>query len=147
MIKNGRKDSTWQGFDENGQKIYEEEYANGKFIKGQRLDVEGQQLTYDKLWEPPVYPGGENVLMKFLRKNLKYPRSAQERGAHGIVVVKFTVNEDGSVNGTAVHAGVERSLNEEALRVAKLLPAWIPGKVRGRVKAVPFRLPISFSLR
>lgn len=147
MIKNGLKDGAWQGYYENGQKGYDEEYVNGKFLKGTRFSPGGEQIAYDKQFQLPVYPGGLDALSKFLSKHIKYPRSAQEKGVSGTVVVKFTVEADGSVTNVGIHAGVERSLNEEALRVMRLMPAWVPGKNRGMEAALPCQQPVRFSLQ
>jgi hypothetical protein len=42
--------------------------------------------------------------------------------------------------------GVDGVLNAEALRVAKLLPNWNPGKHEGKAVRQQFVLPISFKL-
>ena len=42
---------------------------------------------------------------------------------------------------------VEPCLDQEAVRVIKLMPKWKPGKQRGRVIRTLFRVPITFKFK
>ena len=42
------------------------------------------------------YPGGQAALMQFLSQNLRYPAIAQQNNISGRVIVRFTINKDGS---------------------------------------------------
>ena len=74
----------------------------------------------------PQYPEGKVALFRFLAKNIKYPTLAQENNIKGRVDVRFVVNEDGKLSNFEVVKGVHPYLDKEALRVAKLLPYFIP---------------------
>ncbi|MFR6236864.1 MAG: energy transducer TonB [Parabacteroides distasonis] len=65
-------------------------------------------------------------LLNFLAKNMKYPTLAQENSIKGKVVVQFVVNEDGKLSDFKVIKSVHQYLDNEALRVVKLLPKFIP---------------------
>ncbi len=95
----------------------------------------------------PSFPGGDAALMKYLHDNVKYPPIAQENGIQGRVYVQFVVNKDGKIVDVEVLKGVDRSLDAEAVRVVKNMPAWNPGKQRGKAVRVSYRLPINFTLR
>lgn len=95
----------------------------------------------------PEYPGGINALMQFLSENIVYPASAAENSIQGRVLVQFVVGTDGKVSNVEIRQGVESSLNEEAIRVVKLLKGWNPGKVDGKNVNVWYVLPISFRLQ
>ncbi len=69
-----------------------------------------------------------------------------EMGEQGIVYVKFVIDKDGSVVNEEVRKGVSESLDNEALRVVKMMPKWIPGEQDGKKVRVSFTLPISFKL-
>jgi protein TonB len=43
--------------------------------------------------------------------------------------------------------GVHPSLDEEALRVANTLPAFIPGKQKGKEVPVWYMVPVTFTLK
>lgn len=97
---------------------------------------------------PPTFPGGFEKLYKFLGGKMKYPKEARKSGIQGRVVVGFVVEKDGSVNAESVK--IEQSahplLDEEAIRVVKLMPRWTPGNHKGRNVRVMTRIPITFTL-
>ena len=95
----------------------------------------------------PDYPGGTGKLMEFLAKNLKYPESAEKNKQEGRVIVRFVVEKDGSLTDFAVARSVSPALDAEALRVAKMMPKWIPAKNKGKTVRVRYNIPIKFSLR
>lgn len=97
--------------------------------------------------EQPEYPGGNPALMRFLSDNIKYPVEAQKNGVEGRVIVNFVIEKDGRLNEFDVVRGVDPLLDEEALRVLKNMPNWIPGKQRGEVVRVRFTLPVVFRLQ
>ncbi|MBD5289581.1 MAG: energy transducer TonB [Bacteroides sp.] len=115
------------------------------------VSSEGQKLykevfEYDFVATKPSYPGGDTGLLEFINKNRRYPQRAYEKRIQGRVTCQFVVNTDGSVSNLEIIRGAERSLNEEALRILSLMPAWEPGRIEGRpvpvrvVWSVPFRL-------
>ncbi|MCF6406673.1 energy transducer TonB [Chitinophaga filiformis] len=95
----------------------------------------------------PSFPGGEEALARFLQKNVRYPRLAQETGIEGKIFVQFVVNAEGKV-GEVQTVGAHKGggLEEEAMRVVKLMPNWKPGKQSGRSVSVRYNLPIGFRL-
>jgi len=94
----------------------------------------------------PQFPGGPAALQEFLAKNLRYPPIAAENGISGTVVVRFAVWKDGSIRNIEVLSPVDRSLDEEAVRVIKSMPNWIPGKQNGNSVSVYFVAPVKFQL-
>jgi len=95
----------------------------------------------------PVFPGGQEALIKFISDNLHYPLSASQLGTHGRVTVRFVVKTTGEVTDVVVARGISDDCDNEAVRVVKLLPKWIPGKQDGRKVSVYFTLPINFVLK
>ncbi len=96
--------------------------------------------------ELAVYPGGMGELMKFLSRNIKYPKEAQDKGIQGRVVLQFVVNKDGSICDSKVVKAVDPQLDAEALRVINAMPNWTPGKQKGEPVRTRFTLPVSFRL-
>ena len=76
----------------------------------------------------PQFPGGDAELYKFISQNLNYPAMAIENGVQGKVIVQFVVTKDGSIGNVKVVRSVDRDLDNEAIRVCKKLPKFIPGK-------------------
>ena len=87
--------------------------------------------VFDVVEEMPQFPGGQNALLEYLGKNIKYPVVAEENGVQGRVVVTFVVERDGSITDVRVVKSVDPSLDKEAQRVVKSMPHWIPGKQNG----------------
>lgn len=100
---------------------------------------------YDYVTEKPSFPGGDDLLMKFINNNREYPKAAYEKGIQGRVTCSFVVNADGSISHISVLRGVEPSLNKEAMRVLSKMPEWNPGKLNGQ--AVPTRVVWSVPFR
>lgn len=109
----------------------------------EKVDSDGVYLMPDQL---PEFPGGIQAMMKFLSTNIKYPVEAQKKGISGRVIVQFVIMEDGTLDQAKVVRGVDPLLDEEALRVVKLMPKWKPGMDRGEAVKVRFTAPIMFNL-
>jgi len=85
-----------------------------------------------------MFTGGNYALYKFKRDNIKNPDVVKSYLSEGSVTVQFIVNENGSISDFLIPSsgGISPSLDAEALRVAKLMPAWQPGKENGRAVKV-----------
>lgn len=95
----------------------------------------------------PEFVGGEEGVRAHLAKNLEYPEDAREDGYQGRVIVGFIVNVDGSIDCVNIKKGVCPSIDNEAMRVVKLMNGhWKPGIVEGKKIKVYFQLPITFRL-
>jgi periplasmic protein TonB len=103
--------------------------------------------AYQKVDELPVFPGGDTALLKYIAENTKYPKDAKEKGIQGKVITRFKVKTDGSVSDVSVINGVNPSIDAEAIRVVGSLPRFTPGKLKGKIVAVWFMVPITFSLK
>ena len=103
--------------------------------------------VFDVCEHMPYFPGGDKGLMTYLQQNVKYPKSAEKNKQEGRVMVRFVVEKDGSLTDFAVARSVSPALDAEALRVAKMMPKWIPAKTKGKTVRVRYNIPIKFSLR
>ena len=95
----------------------------------------------------PTYPGGSVAILDFISKNIRYPEDAKEAGRQGIVVCEFVINKDGSFSGFRIKRSVYPSLDQEAIRVIKSFPKWIPGTNNGEPVRVLYTLPVAFRLK
>ena len=96
--------------------------------------------------ENPQFPGGDSERLKFLQNNITYPEKAMEKGIQGTVYITFIIEKDGSVTNVKVLRGIGGGCDEEAVRVIRKMPKWIPGKQRGKVVRCQFNMPIKFTL-
>ncbi|MBK7429298.1 MAG: M56 family metallopeptidase [Saprospiraceae bacterium] len=95
----------------------------------------------------PQFPGGERALVEFIQKSIEYPQEAMVAELEGIAVVQFNVNEDGTLSEAEIARDLGMGCGEEALRVVKSMPDWIPGKQNGKSVKVKFTLPVRFKLK
>lgn len=105
-----------------------------------------QDQVFLMVEEQPEFTGGNKAFAKYLRKNLKYPKKARRMGIEGKVFVEFVVNKDGSLADIEIIKGIGGGCDEEAVRVLKNSPKWIPGKQRGKSVRVKMSVPIVFRL-
>lgn len=95
----------------------------------------------------PMFPGGEEALMKYVRTNLKYPKESAQKGTQGRNVIRFIVQADGSVTNPEIVRELDEACDQESLRLVKSMPKWAPGKQGGKVVPVYYTMPIAFRLQ
>ena len=105
-----------------------------------------EDRPYDAVEQMPTFPGGEAELMKFIRDNLRYPLTAKKEGIQGRVILRFVVTKTGAIDNITVLRSLDPACNEEAIRLIKSMPRWIPGKQNGNAVPVYFTLPVVFKL-
>lgn len=97
----------------------------------------------------PSFPGGEDAMKEFIAAKMTYPVTARENGIEGVVNVGFVVKTDGSIGSIKIIRMVDPDLEQESIRIIKLMPAWLPATDNGKpVDAstqveIPFILPES----
>lgn len=108
---------------------------------------EAHNGIYEFVADMPYFEGGEEGLLRYISKRIKYPRQAVNEQVEGIVVVSFVVDRTGNVTDATILKGLGFGTDEEALRVINTMPAWTPGKQNGKPVAVRYTLPIRFSMK
>jgi len=87
----------------------------------------------------PEFPGGFQAFYNYVNTSYKIPNVP---GLKGKVMVTFVIEKDGSVNDIKVLRDLGNGTGEEAVRVLKECPKWIPGEQDGKKVRVLFALPI-----
>ena len=104
--------------------------------------------AYDVVEVMPKFKGGESAMMEFLMMNMKYPQAAVKAKQQGRAIVGFVVRKDGTVSDVHITKSAGYAvLDEEAMRVVKAMPAWEPGKQKGKTVNVKYNVPITFRLK
>jgi hypothetical protein len=98
------------------------------------------------LENPPVFPGGESEMIKFISKNLEFSPEAAESSIQGTIICGFVVEKDGSIGPVEILSPLDRYVDAEAIRVIKRMPKWEAGKMNGRPVRVYFIIPIKIKL-
>ena len=88
----------------------------------------------------PRYGGGLTSFYKYISANFRAP---EEEGFKGKVMVSFIVETDGSLSDIKVLKDIGYGTSQEAIRVLKASPKWIPGKQNGKPVRVAYSLPIN----
>jgi protein TonB len=103
---------------------------------------------YTVVQQMPTYMGGQEAMAKFLAKNLKYPKNAQEAGIEGKVWIRILIAKTGELADIQVLKGITNcpECNLEALRIVKMMPYWNPGIQNGNAVNVYYNLPVIFKL-
>lgn len=105
-------------------------------------------LSIDPVETPPQFPGGEDSLYSFIYSNLRYPQEAIDNGIEGRVYITFVVEKDGSITGIKILRDIGYGCGEEAVRVLKMMPKWIPGKDHlGNIHRTQYNMPINFEFK
>ncbi|AMJ67226.1 energy transducer TonB [Hymenobacter sp. PAMC 26628] len=87
-------------------------------------------------------------LLGLIQRQTRYPRNAQNNNEQGVVYLYFEVAETGAIERPEVVGTASPSLDEEALRVVKLLPpATSPALLRGQPVRVYYVLPVTFRIQ
>ena len=115
-------------------------------INAQSKETPVEETVYNTVEEMPQFPGGPSALFEYLSTNIQYPNDAYENGIQGRVIVTFIVEKDGSISNAKVSKTVNPSLDEEAQRLVKSMPHWIPGKQHGEPVRVKYTVPVTFRL-
>ncbi|RPD49636.1 TonB family protein [Hymenobacter sediminis] len=94
--------------------------------------------------ELPAFPGGDAAYSAFIRQNAVFPKEALARRISGTVYVSFVVDEQGRITDARVIKGCGGGLDEEALRLVRIMPWWTPGKEGGKPVRVARTIPVPF---
>ena len=102
--------------------------------------------TQDKI-EEPQYPGGRKELLKYMEEHMVHPADMRELGIEGEVVVEFFVERSGVISGVNVVKGLTKAFDDEAVRLTRGMPRWIPGKKNGVPVRYRMTMPINFKVK
>lgn len=108
------------------------------------IDCESTVFTSDDI--QPEFPGGRKAYLEYIRRNMNYPTDALRNGVEGGVLVKFIVENDGSISNAEILRSMTESFDTEALRLISHMPNWTPGVWKGKtrrmqvIRLVDFRI-------
>ncbi len=127
---------------------------------GRTVDPPEEPKIWEVVEEMPVFPGCDGIskpfrqgcttekIHEFIIDNLGYIPSEKKEEFRGKVVVRFVINEDGTVGKIELLRSPEKSLGEEVIRIIELMNSmperWTPGKQRGQAVKVYYTLPVNF---
>jgi protein TonB len=110
-----------------------------------RVAVNGEDHIYNLsgIEIKPQFPGGIKELYRFIEDNYKIQAVV---GVKGKLYMTFIVEKDGSLSNIKSLRDLKHGSSEEAIRVLKTAPKWIPGKQNGKKVRVHYSIPITVNL-
>lgn len=105
------------------------------------------EVVYEEVQVQPMFVGGESAMQKFIDDNMQYPSAAKKNGVQGEVFVKCMINEAGQVVEAHVEKGVDADLDEEAVRLVSMMPAFNPGMIDGACVGMWHTVTIKFEIK
>lgn len=93
------------------------------------------------------FPGGQSALNEYVKSHLRYPESCYNVKIEGRAIIQFIVEKDGSISTiTIARSSGSKDLDNEAVRLVRQMPNWVPGEQRGKLVRCKFTLPINFRI-
>ena len=102
--------------------------------------------TQDDVIEDPQFPGGRRELLKYMEEHMVYPEEMRRLSTEGEVLVGFFVEPSGVISGVTIVKGITPELDEEAKRLVRNMPYWIPGTKNGVPVRFRMTMPINFKI-
>lgn len=130
----------------NLDKIYSSEISFENDSNNYTLDVYKNAYKVNEIDQPPKYKGGNDSMIKYIYRNLRYPNFAIESKTEGTVLVEFVVSDVGDLQNERVIKGIKGGCDEEALRIVNSMPKWNSGKKEGKSVPVIYTIPITFRM-
>lgn len=117
-------------------------------VKESRIQPkENDAFMLEDLDVAPEFPNGGSF-KSFINRNLRYPKSAAEKGIQGTVIVEFHIMKDGRIDYVKSFSNEtnDKDLEAEAVRVVSSMPNWTPGKINDMDVNSSMFVPITFKL-
>ena len=125
----------------------------------ERVEIEkGEDVPFAIIEDVPVFPGCEGSKLQLrtclqekitehVNRNFNADLASDLKLSPGVkrIFVMFKIDKEGNITGVMARAP-HKALQEEAIRVIKLLPKMIAGKQRGKNVGVKYSLPIAFKV-
>lgn len=94
----------------------------------------------------PKIASGEENIMKFLQKTVRYPAHARRNGIQGSVYVHMRITKDAKVEDLVVSEGIEVGMDKESVRVMRKLQFATPPMLKGQPIDACVIIPIKYKL-
>lgn len=113
-------------------------YGDGEYVD--------EEIPWAEMQVPPKFPGGDAALLEWVKKNIRYPVAAKQKGDIGRITISFIIDKNGQVINGRIEKGISPELDAEALRIISIMPNWEPGIQNNLKVKVRFMMPITFKL-
>lgn len=104
----------------------------------------GGDMGMTSLIKPKFLGGDVDDFRVWVNSQVSVPLTPSGNQLSGTVIVQFTVTKEGEVADVHVVYGINRLLNEEAVRAVSSSPEWEPGQYKGEKRSVRMTIPVEF---
>ena len=147
LINHTKPSGIWKYYHKNGQisskETYQNEVLTNKLYFNENGDAISDTRSNDR---DALFPGGDKAWQKYLMKQAYFPEQFKiVNGDKAVVVVTFTINEDGKVEDIEVSTPFYPAFDKIAKNAIAKSPVWLPSINHNR--KVKFRMlqPIVFA--
>ncbi|WP_289757829.1 M56 family metallopeptidase [uncultured Phocaeicola sp.] len=117
---------------------------NSDVVVTEKADV-ADAVPFIKTETAPNFPGGKDKLRAFINKTISFPETAYKDGVLNMdAVVQLTIAKDGAVKDARIVKSSDKTLDAEALRVARMLPKFHPGLNNGLPSESSYTLEFNY---
>lgn len=121
-------------------------YSKDEDLKPELNVVEEDNVVYQFVSEKAEFIGGEDKMIDFISRNIKFPKKALRMNTQGRVFIKAIVEKDGNLSNIVLMKGLSDECNSEAIRIVKIMPKWKPAKLDGNIVRNAVIIPITFQI-
>jgi len=114
---------------------------HNKFRSARDTTHEGDTISVEA-----QFPGGSDAWMRYLIRNLRYPREAVNNRIQGTVILNFIIDEKGRIKNINATGPTNGGLREEAIRLLRQSGKWIPAKINDEPVPSSKMQPFTFKL-
>ena len=104
-------------------------YDNKKVIYNYTLNDSISDNIFIEPEENPCFKGGTMELFKFIENNINKKIVGDTNLAQGTVVISFVIDTCGNLSEFKVKKSYHCDIDNEFIRVLKLMPPWYPGRI------------------
>lgn len=105
------------------------------------------QIVYNVTDKKAEFPYGQDSLMRYLAKSIKYPNHIEYQGS---VYIAFIIDSNGKIRNVCsykrFHSDRLTPIEKECIRVIEEMPDWTPAELNGQRVYSREILPIKFKL-
>lgn len=142
----GQENKKSEAYEDSVNVYFQNFAASGSGPVDEKIIIPDSNEIPDKM---PSFPGGDEEMRNFIKKNVIYPEYEKEGLIQGTVFVSFIVDTIGNISKVKILRGVSGGpgCDKEAMRVVKLMPKWIAAEKKGVPFEVEVCVPIIFKMR
>ena len=92
----------------------------------------------------PIYTGGDQAMVGFIKSNFTFPKEIPKSEINGRVRVVLVITKQGDICDVRITSKPHMYIDNEVIRVIKMMPKWIPATNEGENVDSYYMLDIKF---